>query len=449
MKSNMRIIIVWGMWGPYHCRRFEAFRSYAAGQGYPVTGVSLFSGSSVNQWRVESLPEGVVHIDLGKDEARFPFGKIAGLLSIPWKLRPDVAFLPVYDHWPLTLYAALRLWGGRVVMMNDGHAGTARAVGLRALIKRHVAREFDAGFVAGAPHRRYTASLGLPVEKIFTGYDAVDNDYFALRAGQIQERKEEIRIQYGLPERYFLSLGRFVAKKNLPALMRAYRMFLDSNRASQVHLVTVGSGEEDAKLRSLCQTLRLPVYDKTSARPDNCATKTQDEPPGVHFYGLRQIQENPVFYALAEAFVLASLWEEWGLVVNEAMASGLPVIVSETAGCAEDLLKPLSPAMASTACASSLGSPEPPGVLLRQNGYVFDPHSPESLAQALLALAANPALRLVMGNASRAIVDTFSCAAFARNALLAARTANGESISAPRPDSAAEAQVDVVGGQAL
>src|SRR5271156_2738136 len=101
-----RIIIVWGLWGPYHCRRFVAFRDHAARQEYEVTGVSLFSGSRDNQWGSEILPDGVVHFDLGKDETTFPLGRIGRLLTIPWKLRPDVAFLPSYDHWPLALNAA-------------------------------------------------------------------------------------------------------------------------------------------------------------------------------------------------------------------------------------------------------------------------------------------------------------------------------------------------------
>ncbi len=98
----------------------------------------------------------------------------------------------------------------------------------------------------------------------------------------------------------------------------------------------VGSGEEESRLLDLCAELKLPVYKKSGAGRQDPASNNKDEPPGVHFYGFRQIDENPVFYALADAFILPSSWEEWGLVVNEAMASGLPVIVSETAGCVED-----------------------------------------------------------------------------------------------------------------
>jgi glycosyltransferase involved in cell wall biosynthesis len=261
------------------------------------------------------------------------------------------------------------------------------------------------------------------MEKIFTGYDAVDNDYFAARADEIRSQKSEVRSHYDLPERYFLSLGRFVEKKNLTTLIQAYRKFLDSSQNCQTHLVIVGSGEEGPKLHSLCQELRLPAYDKTWAGIENRKSKTENEPPGVHFYGFRQIEENPVFYALADAFILPSLWEEWGLVVNEAMASGLPVIVSETAGCAEDLLE--SPGPMESLPLQTLTQLAQMGLLAkaRINGLVFNPQSSDELGRAMLILDASPNLRGVMGQASRRIVEKFSCENFARNALLAAQAA--------------------------
>ena len=60
--------------------------------------------------------------------------------------------------------------------------------------------------------------------------------------------------------------------------------------------------------------------------------------PAVHFYGFRQIDQNPTFYALSECFVMPSIFEEWGLVTNESMACSTPCITSSVAGCAEDLV---------------------------------------------------------------------------------------------------------------
>jgi len=343
------------------------------------------------------------------------------------ELRVEVCFLPSYSpKQSLAAVLAAKSLGLKTVMMNESHAGTARATGLSAWIKRRLIGLFDAALVGGTPQKRYFTSMGLPADRIFTGYDAVDNDYFARRADEVRDRRIEVRRKYGLPEHFFLSLGRFVAKKNLGTLIRAYRECLNASSLRQTHLVLIGSGMEEEKLRSLCRELKLPVYDKClvpgpastlAVQPSQLKTPA----PGVHFYGFRQIDENPSFYALADAFILPSLYEEWGLVVNEAMASGLPVVVSETAGCAEDLLEPGWP---------SVPEPSAPDLLrclgrvrgrMRKNGFVFDPRSPHALASVLLALESVPALQCAMGQASRRIIENFSCRAFAENALNAMR----------------------------
>ena len=148
--------------------------------------------------------------------------------------------------------------------------------------------------------------------------------------------------------------------------------------------------------------------------------------PGVHFYGFRQIDENSVFYALADAFILPSLYEEWGLVVNEAMACSLPVIVSETAGCVEDLLEPGWPVLPKENAPDLLRNLGPIKSRVRKNGFVFNPRSREALAAALVVIRSIPALQCAMGDASRRIVEKCSCENFARNALMAARAALGE-----------------------
>jgi glycosyltransferase involved in cell wall biosynthesis len=346
------------------------------------------------------------------------------------ELGIEVCFLPSYSpKQSLAMVLAAKSLGLKTVMMNESHAGTARATGFSAWIKRRLIGLFDAALVGGTPQKRYFASMGLPADRIFTGYDAVDNEYFARRADEVRGRRSEVRGQYELPERFFLNLGRFVAKKNLGTLIRGYREFLNANSLRQTHLVLVGSGEEGATLQSLCHGLNLPVYDKPAV-PGPVSTlaaqpsQVKTSPPGVHFYGFRQIQENPIFYALADAFILPSLYEEWGLVVNEAMACGLPVVVSQTAGCAEDLLEPGAPSEASHGSLPGRNGPAS-GPRLCQNGFLFDPESSADLAQALAVLDASPELRRVMGKASGRIVENFSCAAFARSALLAAAACNG------------------------
>ena len=277
----------------------------------------------------------------------------------------------------------------------------------------------------------------------------------------------DYRKAYGLPERYFLSLGRMVEKKNLSTLVEAYARFaresVEKHGAGSVEhgegssaadhsvpaLVFVGSGELEGVLREQARLLGLRVVDCTAAgsqssgvsrqegNAENCKLNTENsvekERGAVFFYGFRQIEENAVFYALAEAFVLPSLYEEWGLVVNEAMAAGLPVIVSRTAGCAEDLV-PASGNMEHGAWGMESGGSEATenckpqtenSLEQRSNGFVFDPRASDALATALTRVAESEDRRLETGQRSREIVARFSCGNFARQAMRAARAARG------------------------
>jgi glycosyltransferase involved in cell wall biosynthesis len=338
------------------------------------------------------------------------------------ELKIEVCLLPSYSpRQSLAALLAAKSLGLRTVMMNESHAGTARARGLGGWVKRRLVGLFDAALVGGHPQKRYFVSLGLPQEKIFIGYDAVDNHYFRRKAREVRDRGPEVRAKYNLPEHYFLSLGRFVAKKNLAVLIRSFHQFRLANPLAATHLVMVGSGEEEPRLRSLCHELHLPTYDKTPAGIEYPKSKIESGRPGVHFYGFRQIEENPVFYALADAFILPSLSEEWGLVANEAMASGLPVVVSESAGCAEDLLEPRASAESFPPQTATQVAKAGMSEKVRSNGFVFNPRSYEELSRALLILEASPGLRAVMGQASRRIVAKFSCENFACNALRAAQ----------------------------
>src|SRR5579862_3129388 len=99
------------MWGPYHCRRFEILRRHGRTVGHEVIGISLFSGSAAYQWSLPELPDGVMHVNLGRDETRLPFRHLGTLLSLPGRLSADVALLPSYGHWSLVLNLGVRIAG--------------------------------------------------------------------------------------------------------------------------------------------------------------------------------------------------------------------------------------------------------------------------------------------------------------------------------------------------
>ncbi|XCI64417.1 D-inositol-3-phosphate glycosyltransferase [Mycolicibacterium parafortuitum] len=338
-------------------------------------------------------------LDLGSNELAFrPWRLASQALPLILKIKPDVCFVPAYWHWSLFVNAAARAAGARIVMMNDTHAGTARARNLKYLVKRQIVRSFHSALVAGSPQRRYFSDLGLAPYRIFTGYDVVDNNYFAAAAAAVREDAQHYRRKYALPERYFLNLGRFVDKKNLTVLVEAFALSLKFAAPDSVHhLVFVGDGTSESDIRKACENFGVPVVDHDTETDSSVVSPT--DKGAVHFYGFKQLAESPVFYALATAFVLPSIYDEWGLVVNEAMACSLPVLVSEGAGCAEDL------------------------VLQGVNGFRFNPHDIDALAQLLKLLAADGDLAKTMGAASGKRIREWGCERFASGGIAAVREA--------------------------
>jgi glycosyltransferase involved in cell wall biosynthesis len=237
----------------------------------------------------------------------------------------------------------------------------------RESIKRRIVDLYSTALVGGQRHIDYLVQLGMPRERIFTGYDVVDNDYFARSATEIRKSKVEIRKQYRLPENYFLASARFIPKKNLATLLRAYAGYRQK-------MQTVVAGVPPANIKEMQPTPRLagPLQDSSpwnlvllgdgplksdlshlisDLRLNDC----------VLLPGFKQYDELPVYYGLAKAFVHASTTEQWGLVVNEAIASGLPVIVSNRCGCVPELVQ--------------------------DNGFTFDPSNEDELASRLFEIA--------------------------------------------------------------
>jgi glycosyltransferase involved in cell wall biosynthesis len=477
----MTIAICFGQFGPYHHARVSALQKLAHEQGVRALPVQIAASTTTYGWAATDSCEGLHTLCTGTDEAASPLEVFLKARKIFQEEKVDVAFLPSYSPARFfALFAAAKSLGLRTVMMNESHAGTEQATGWKRWIKRQIVKRFDAALVGGEPHKRHFASLGIPAEKIFTGYDAVDNALFAAKADEVrsmergawsreretraetgdlkpevgQTEQRHLRAAYGLPERYFLSLGRMVEKKNLATLVSAYARYAQGvagdgrskmeDGKAPVALVFVGSGELEGALREQARLLGLRVVDCTAAgsqssgvsrqeeAAENCKLNTENsvekDRGAVYFYGFRQIEENAVFYALAEAFVLPSLKEEWGLVVNEAMACSLPVIVSRTAGCAEDLL-PGSEQVTSDVWRVTSGEQEAdaraahPYLELRSNGCVFEPTSADALATALRRVSESEQLRHEMGKRSREIVAKFSCDNFARQAMRAAKAA--------------------------
>jgi len=258
-------------------------------------------------------------------------------------------------------------------------------------LKRRILKRCSAALAGGAAHVQYLRTLGMPDHRIFMGYDAVDNSYFSERARETRAKETTLRQTYGLPLRYFLASARFIPKKNLIRLLDGYATYLELHQSEQSEdpwsLVLLGSGPLEAAIRRRIRELKIEGR--------------------VLLPGFRQYPELPVYYGLAGAFVHASITEQWGLVVNEAMASGLPVIVSDRCGCAADLVKD------------------------GENGFLFSPLDHVQLGKLMFHLARNQIDRAAMSGASQRIIRDWGPERFADGLWKAAQRAKEVGAAAP------------------
>jgi glycosyltransferase involved in cell wall biosynthesis len=325
-----------------------------------------FLSNTVGKYRVERLYRGIAEYRDGIANGKV-WVKVQSLLAL---LAPDVVAV---TGWSTPESFAAIAWarrnGRRIVVMSDSQADDAPRLKLRETIKSRLVRACDAALVAGERHRDYVVALGIPEHRTFLGFDVVDNAYFQSGAATARADAAAVRTRHALPERYLLASARFIAKKNLPRLIESYALAIAGLDAAP-DLVLLDDGPERPAVEAAIK--RAGIIGR------------------VHLPGFRSYELLPIFYGLAEAFVHVSTTEQWGLVINEAAASGLPLIVSR-------------------ACGAS-------GELVRHdvNGFVVDACDTDRITDVLRRMTTlTPEARAAMGEASRLIVANWGPERFA------------------------------------
>lgn len=351
------IAILWQRFGPYHLARLRGTCGFfqqvhgieVAGRDHyawnPVQGEFPFHRTTLFRDRdYESLPKTELvravrnHLD---------------------EIQPDAVAI---NGWSVPEAMAALGWcrkHGRIAILMSETFTPSRSR-IKEWVKKRRVRKFDAAIVGGAWHREYLNRLGFPVHKIAIGYDAVDNEFFARGADQARSAADALRRQYGLPDKYFFANTRFLPRKNIHGLLTAYAEV--ASKVDGWELVISGSGQMESEWKRVAQ--ELEIADR------------------VRWCGFLQYEQLPTYYGLAACFVHPAHEEPWGLVVNEACAAGLPVIVGNRVGAACELARQ------------------------GENGYVVDSKSQTQLGNALLQMAAaTEAERQAMGACSRRLVN--------------------------------------------
>lgn len=207
--------------------------------------------------------------------------------------------------------------------------------GIKRAILGQFFRRVDRFLYIGSANRRLYRKFGVPEDRLYPSPYAVDNERFARQADAIRQRRTEIRRRWKIPDDAFCILfcGKFIPKKRPFDLVKAVRILIGDGRVQTLHLLFVGSGELGSRLRTGCRV----VWD-AEADIYGYLQSDNSQVPNATFAGFLNQTEISTAYVAADCLVLPSdHGETWGLVVNEAMASGLPCIMSSACGCAEDL----------------------------------------------------------------------------------------------------------------
>jgi glycosyltransferase involved in cell wall biosynthesis len=317
-------------------------------------------------------------------------GRFEALMLLGWQTFAHVQMLRA--AWKLGLPVILR---GESTLQRSPSRG-ARAVArrmvwlpARAKLYRSAFEKVDAFLVIGSRNRDYYRSFGVPDEKFYWAPYGVDNDWFALGYDERTAARARVRGQLGVTDDtvVFASAAKLIERKRPFDLLHAVAELRRTGRPA--HALFIGDGEERSALEDRATQLGIA--------------------PSITISGFVNQREIPAWYAASDVLVLPSdSRETWGLVVNEGMAAGLPVVVSDAAGCSPDLVR------------------------VGENGFTYPCGDVGSLVARLETLVAMGGEgRIALGSRSREIVGGFGIEVAARAAESAVEAVVGR--RAPRP----------------
>jgi glycosyltransferase involved in cell wall biosynthesis len=315
-----RVAIITEIIAPY---RLPVFNSLARNTGVDPHVVFLSeTDPSLREWRIYN------------DEIRFAYDvlpnwrrRVGGYnFLVNWGLyrqldnaSPEIVICGGYSY--LASWQAAR-WCSRhdvpfVLWSESTRHDDRHSFAPVEFLKRQFLRHCRAFVVPGQSALDYLVSFGVPEEAIVTAPNSVDNDFFSQGALLARTNAAHYRARYALPQRFFLYCGRVIESKGVFDVLEAYAS-LSPKLRSEVSLVFAGNGKAKFALQNRAKSI--------------C-------PGGVHFAGFVHREDLPVYYGLADMLIFPTHSDPWGLVVNEAMACGLPILTTSVAGCAADLVE--------------------------------------------------------------------------------------------------------------
>ena len=347
-----RIGILFSQFAAYHVDRCAAAAARLEGRA-TVVAVEMAQASAQYAWKPSGAVAGAEKRVLFVGRRYEEIGRWSRFRAAFAALRGcDTVFIGIGYHEPevIALAFALRIAGRRVIAMSESKFDDFPRIMAREWLKARLLTVFSGALVGGPRHADYMRFLGFTRRPVLTGYDTVS-------LARVREQGGTPEIEWA--ERPFVFVGRFVAKKNIAFLLEAYASYRRAAGASMRRLVLVGGSEQEGEVRAQIAALGLGE--------------------AVEITGFVDSAEVSRRLAGGLALLIPSTVEQWGLVVNEALAFALPVVTSEAPGSRDTLVHNLV------------------------NGFVLAPDATNGWAAAMTALASDEAAWRRMSEASRAL----------------------------------------------
>jgi glycosyltransferase involved in cell wall biosynthesis len=354
--NNKKIILVTNIMSPY---RIATFNQLASKYGKAFKVVFCKQNDHYRKWNL-----------LEKDHLKFDFCLLNdfsiklkqweihlanGLLSMLVKEKPFLVITEGFGFPTIFSWLYTSIFHKKLIIFSAETQHTAKSYSwFRHFLRKFIVRNVH-GFIAkGSLAKEYLVSLKVPQEKIFLTYYSVDPELLGLDPNKAKEKKKTTE-----KKKRILSVSRLTKLKGVDLLIRAYKQVKEKH--PNIELCLVGDGPDEDEFKKL-------------------AEGTDD----IYFEGYKQYDQLLPYYLNSDLFVLPTLKDVWGLVVNEAMLCGLPVICSKYAGCCQDLIKE------------------------GENGLVVDPKNLEELSDSISDLISQNGKLSDYGKRSLQIIKDFT-----------------------------------------
>lgn len=281
------------------------------------------------------------------------------------RYKPDILITAGYSDISLIFAAVInKILGNKNIITSDTTLYDRPRKKIKEFIKKMILKYYDLAFCIGSEQRKYLQTLNFPENKIMlAGWYAIDSSFLSSVYRSFRLKRVNLLAEYGFCIKNFIFVGRLSPEKNVITALKAFNNIKKYQNAKDWGLIIVGDGPQRNELEEMIRDLSLG---------------------DVFLIGGKNWKEVPKYYALADVFILPSISEPWGLVVNEAMVCGLPVIVSKRAGAYFDLVKD--------------------GI----NGFGFNPCDQRELEEIMLKFINEEVDIEKMGNASIEIIKDYT-----------------------------------------